>query len=89
MNIKLTLSIEQNVIEAAKMYAKENNLSLSSIVENLLKLTINTKEKSGEIEIPPIVKSLKGKYKGSEVLDYNKELSDILFDKYINDKSNN
>jgi len=89
MNIKLTLSIEENVIEAAKMYAKENNLSLSSIVENLLKLTINTKEKSGKIEIPPIVKSLKGKYKGAEVLDYKKELSDILFDKYINDKSNN
>jgi len=34
MNSKLTLSLNKNVIEQAKQYAKENNTSLSKMIEN-------------------------------------------------------
>ena len=38
MNTKLTLTIEKEIIERAKDYAKEKNRSLSDIIENYLKL---------------------------------------------------
>ena len=34
MNTKLTLTIEKEIIERAKNYAKEKNRSLSNIIEN-------------------------------------------------------
>ena len=37
MNTKLTLTIEQEIINKAKKFAKENNRSLSDIIENYLK----------------------------------------------------
>jgi hypothetical protein len=36
MNTKLTLTIEKNVIEKAKRYAKQNSRSLSDIIEKYL-----------------------------------------------------
>lgn len=42
MNTKLTLTIEQSVIEKAKKYASQKGRSLSDIVENYLKVV--TKE---------------------------------------------
>lgn len=38
MNTKLTLTIEREIIEKAKNYAKAKNRSLSDIIENYLKL---------------------------------------------------
>jgi len=37
MNTKLTLTIDQEIIEKAKQYAKGKNRSLSDIIENYLK----------------------------------------------------
>ncbi|WKN42377.1 DUF6364 family protein [Tunicatimonas pelagia] len=37
MNTKLTLTIEKEIIEIAKKYAKEKGQSLSEMVENYLK----------------------------------------------------
>ena len=39
MNKKLTLSMDEAVIEAAKEYAQKNGRSLSSILENMLRVT--------------------------------------------------
>ena len=36
MNVKLTLQLDQDVIEKAKLYAKERKQSLSSLVQNYL-----------------------------------------------------
>ena len=59
MNTKLTLTIEQSVIEKAKKYAKEKERSLSDLIENYLKAI--TKEKKTEIaRDSPIIQSLKG-----------------------------
>lgn len=55
MNAKLTLTIEQTIIERAKKYAKQRDRSLSDIIENYLKV-ITKEEIKTEFEITPIVK---------------------------------
>ncbi len=81
MNTKLTLTIEQSVIEKAKSYAKLNKRSLSEIIENYLKAL--TAEQKTDKEITPLVKSLRGSFKAPENFDYKKELSKTLHDKYM------
>jgi hypothetical protein len=82
MNTKLTLTIEQTIIEKAKKYANGKGRSLSDIVENYLKAI--TKEDNNEsIELTPIVQSLKGTFKTPQNLDYKKELSKRLTEKYL------
>ncbi len=82
MNTKLTLTIEQTIIEKAKKYADSKGRSLSDIIENYLKALTheNPKEKS---EFTPLVKSLKGSFKAPKNLDYKKEISTILSNKYL------
>ena len=82
MNTKLTLTIEQTIIERAKKYANGNGRSLSNIVENYLKAI--TKEDNFEsIDLTPIVKSLKGTFKAPKSSNYKKELAKGLTEKYL------
>ena len=82
MNTKLTLTIEQTIIEKAKKYANGKGRSLSDIVENYLKAV--TKEDNNEsIVLTPIVQSLKGTFKAPGNIDYKKELSKRLTEKYL------
>ena len=83
MNTKLTLTIEQTVIEKAKRYAKERERSLSDIIENYLKIITKESVVDGEIEIAPIVKSLRGSFNAPETFDYKKELTKGLSEKYL------
>jgi hypothetical protein len=79
MNTKLTLNISQHVIEEAKIYAKENRVSLSKIIENYLhSLTKNQKEKP---KITPLVESLTGVIQLDDE-EYKKEYLDYLDKKY-------
>lgn len=80
MNTKLTLTIEQTIIEKAKSYAKQKGRSLSDIIENYLK-TI-TKEEKIEEEFSPIVSSLRGSFKAPETFEYKEELAKALSEKY-------
>ena len=82
MNSKLTLTIEQSVIEKAKKYARSRERSLSNLIENYLQALTN-EETDKEEELTPIVKSLKGTFKLPENFDYKKELTDRLSDKYL------
>ena len=50
MNTKLTLTIERDIIERAKNYAKDKNRSLSDIIENYLKI-LTDKEKQDKNSI--------------------------------------
>ena len=82
MNSKLTLTIEQTIIEKAKKYANVKGRSLSDIIENYLKAI--TKEDNVEsIDLTPIVKSLKGTFQAPKNIDYKKELSKRLIEKYL------
>lgn len=79
MNTKLTLNIDQNVIEEAKFYAKNNSVSLSKLIENyLLSLTKKNTEKA---KVSPLVESLTGVI-SLESSDYKKEYSEYLSKKY-------
>ena len=46
MNTKLTLTIEKEVIEIAKEYAKDKGQSLSEMVENYFKILTSAKRNS-------------------------------------------
>lgn len=82
MNTKLTLTIEQSVIERAKKYAKSKERSLSDLIENYLKTLVNDSSKD-DIELTPIVKSLKSSFKQPKDFDYKKELVNELSKKYL------
>ncbi len=82
MNTKLTLTIEQTIIEKAKKYASGKGRSLSDIVENYLK-AITKEDNIESIDLTPIVKSLKGTFKAPKSIDYKKELSKRLNEKYL------
>ena len=82
MNTKLTLTIEQAIIEKAKKYANSKGRSLSNIVENYLK-AITKEDYKESIELTPIVRSLKGSCKAPKNIDYKKELSKSLTEKYL------
>ena len=82
MNTKLTLTIEQTIIEKAKKYADVKGRSLSSIVENYLK-AITKEDNIESSDLTPIVKSMKGTFKAPKNIDYKKELSKRLTEKYL------
>lgn len=82
MNTKLTLTIEQTIIERAKKYAHNKGRSLSDIIENYLK-AITKEETSEASELTPIVKSLQGSFKAPSDFDYKKELAKKLTEKYL------
>jgi hypothetical protein len=80
MTTKLTLSIDDQVIESAKKYAKGKGKSLSGIVENYLKSISNTK--SGAREISPRIKKLMGSLHLPKDFDYKSELGKEMIKKY-------
>ena len=83
MNTKLTLTIEQEIIERAKNYAKEKNRSLSDIIENYLKILTQEERKQKSDKLGPVVESLKGYFKMPKNMDYKKELGNRLEEKYL------
>ena len=80
MNIKLTLKLEQDIIEKAKGYAKSRSTSLSKIVENYLQKITNDTERNEKIT--PLVKSLSGIIDLPENFDHKKGYADFLKNKY-------
>jgi hypothetical protein len=80
MTTKLTLTMEDGVIDSAKKYARKKGKSLSDIVENYLK-SITTQEETKE-ELAPKVTKLMGAIKLQEDFDYKKELGNALLKKY-------
>jgi hypothetical protein len=81
MDTKLTLKLDQEIIEKAKHYAAENKLSLSRIIENYLhSLTSDTT--NNDIPISPFVKSLSSGINIPADYDYKKDRGDYLDQKY-------
>jgi hypothetical protein len=58
MEAKLTLKLDQMVINSAKKYAENNKRSLSRLVENYFKNL--SSENIQEDEYPPLIKKLSG-----------------------------
>ena len=57
MDTKLTLKLNGEIIEQAKIYARKKNTSLSKLIESYLSLLVDPNEKQ---EVTPLVKSLSG-----------------------------
>ena len=83
MTTKLTLSLEKDVINQAKKFAREKNKSLSRIIEEyLVELTAKRTLKSEEKLLPPISRELAGSVNAKGNMDLRKELADYLNRKY-------
>lgn len=81
MGTKLTLKLNKKIIEKAKKYASDKKLSLSRIIEFYLQ-SITTEGKDNSFEISPFVKSISTGKSIPTDLDYKKEYSEYLKDKY-------
>lgn len=82
METKLTLRLNEEVIERAKIYARSHNISLSKMVESYLDSITKQKEADRKISITPLVKSLSGVIDLPADFDYKKEYRDYLEEKY-------
>ena len=86
MGTKLTLSINNLVIEEAKRYAKENGKSLSSIVEEYLKSLTQTNSSDNKNSDLELIKELRGSVKlPKNFTSYKDLLQDALIEKYLNE----
>ncbi len=77
---KLTLKLDQAVIERAKEYAKERRLSLSGMVENHFRALVGGRHASGEAT--PMVRELSGVAPAKAGRHWKKRYADYLADKY-------
>ena len=79
MNTKLTLNIDKSIIKEAKYYAKQNQVSLSKLIENYLDSLVASNEKKTK-KISSLVESLTGVI--SSEVDERKAYRDHLSEKY-------
>jgi hypothetical protein len=83
MKTKLTLSIEESIVEAAKELAKESGLSLSNVIENQLKMVVGRKrKKQAQAKISPQVRKLKGAASLNSEKTYKQLRAEMLEEKY-------
>ena len=82
MNTKLTLTIEKDIIEEAKIYARDKGQSLSDIVENYFKLLTKDNREINPTQLSPRVRRLRGIISVEEDFDYRKVLVEELSKKY-------
>ena len=82
MDTKLTLKLNHTVIMKAKSYAKEQNTSLSRLIENYLHSITEETLKKQHSNISPLVKSLSGIVSLPNDFDFKKSYADHLSEKY-------
>ena len=82
MDTKLTLKLNDHVIERAKIYARNHKISLSKMVESYLDSITKEREEDKKTSITPLVESLSGVIDLPADFEYKKEYSDYLADKY-------
>ena len=82
MTTKLTLTIEDKVIDSAKRYAQKKGKSLSHLVENYLKSIGSETKENKDDSISPKVLKLMGVIKLPKDFDYKTELGNALAKKH-------
>jgi hypothetical protein len=80
MLTKLTLRMDDNLIESAKEYSAQTGKSVSRIVADLFEIIKNEKLNKEE-PLTPTVKSLKGILKGKQLDE--KDYKNYLEEKYL------
>jgi hypothetical protein len=79
MDTKLTVKLDDSIINRAKLYAKKKNTSLSKLIETCLGLLVDP---SSDNEITPLVKSLSGVITLPKGFDHKKSYKDHITKKY-------
>ena len=82
MDTKLTLRLNDNVIERAKIYARDHKISLSKMIESYLDSITKQKDEGEKTSITPLVESLSGVIDLPADFDYKKEYRDYVAEKY-------
>lgn len=82
MKTKLTLRLNNEVIEKAKIYAHNHNMSLSKMIESYLDTITQQKVDDKKLSITPLVESLSGVINIAEDFDYKMEYANYLEKKY-------
>jgi hypothetical protein len=80
MDKKLTFSLNNEIIETPKIYAKSHNMSLSKLIESY-RSTLTTKEEKDN-KITPLVKSLSGVISLDDDFDLKEDYAQFLIEKY-------
>ena len=84
MSTKLTLTVDEKVIESAKEYARANKRSLSNIIEEYLKSLTTKSSKKGKLKLSKLVRDLKGSVKDpAPSQSYKEMLTDALIEKHL------
>jgi hypothetical protein len=87
METKLTLSLDKDIIEKAKKYAKRKHTSLSTIVENYFYYITSSAKENNKVTdeySTPITDELSGSL-GKIEIDTEKEITKYLMQKYIHE----
>ncbi len=82
MNVKLTLTLDKEIIERAKRYAKNKNQSLSSLVQGYFNF-LSERKRLNDIEISQNVKELSGIIKLKKDINISEEYKKHILEKYI------
>ena len=82
MDAKLTLKLEKEVIDRAKVYARRHDCSLSRLVESLLRGITMHENESASPEITSRVKRLSGVLGCIPDLNEKEAITDYLMEKY-------
>jgi hypothetical protein len=82
MDTKLTLRLNDNVIQRAKVYASNHKISLSKMIESYLDSITKQKEEDKKTSITPLVESLSGVIELPADFDLKKEYRNYLAEKY-------
>ncbi len=72
MATKLTLSVDPEVVEAAKEYAAETGTSVSQLVEAFLAAVASRRPRGASA---PVLDRLRGSLRGAELADYREHLA--------------
>lgn len=82
MDTKLTLKLDKGVIEKAKIYASEKQVSLSKLIENYLDAVTTKIDNSVSEPISPYVKSISSGKSLSPDIDYKDIYADYISEKH-------
>jgi hypothetical protein len=83
MDTKLTLKLDQEVIEQAKTYARQKHQSLSALVEQYFRFLVVREEEPELPDISPTVHQLSGILDQIETGTIREEYTDYLERKYL------
>ena len=84
VNTKLTLKLNKNVIQKAKVFARNNNVSLSAMVEHFFD-SITQKKTVKDLTLTPTVKALSGSLQPKKKVTPEDARDQYLIEKYLHE----